>query len=148
MAQDTFTRREVGTALLVTAIAMAARPPMPAITLPPAHVFDFAIAGGWHHGLRRHIGSLAFGTRLALIGEPDNPHDPDAVAVLHATGDRLGYVPRAANAPVAAMLRAGREAWAIVAGRLDCERDADIPEALVFTGFTTGDPLLRLYARG
>ena len=29
-----------------------------------------------------------------LRPEPDNPHDPDAVAVLLAGGEPLGYVPR------------------------------------------------------
>src|SRR5918992_1184481 len=35
---------------------------------------------------------VALGDRLELVCEPDNPHDADAVAVLH-TGFHLGYIP-------------------------------------------------------
>jgi hypothetical protein len=31
---------------------------------------------------------------LTLRAEPDNPHDPNAVAVLLASGEPVGYVPR------------------------------------------------------
>jgi hypothetical protein len=34
------------------------------------------------------------GRALRLRREPDNPHDPHAVAVLLASGEPLGYVPR------------------------------------------------------
>ena len=38
--------------------------------------------------------AAAPGRPLLLRPEPDNPHDPNAVAVLLETGEPLGYVPR------------------------------------------------------
>jgi hypothetical protein len=45
---------------------------------------------------------------LALIREPENPHDPNAIRV-EWRGQKLGYLPRAENAAVARELdRGGR----------------------------------------
>jgi hypothetical protein len=43
---------------------------------------------------------LQVGDALALVREPDNPHDPNAVRV-DWRGRKLGYVPRRENAAVA-----------------------------------------------
>ncbi|MBF0335785.1 MAG: HIRAN domain-containing protein [Alphaproteobacteria bacterium] len=51
--------------------------------------------------------SLAPGQTLILRRQPDNPHDPLAIEVLTASGDKLGYVPRAANPPYARLMDAG-----------------------------------------
>ena len=29
-----------------------------------------------------------------LIAEPDNPHDPNAIKIVHADGKKVGYIPR------------------------------------------------------
>jgi hypothetical protein len=139
---DQFTRRGVNLALLGLALGLAA----PGAPRPVTHttLFDFAIAGGFHHGLKDRREGLHAGLHLILRAEPDNPHDADAVAVLAPDGARLGYIPREANAPVAALLRAGADVTCEVVDLLDIRRARDIPPDLVFTGFTSGDPRLRL----
>ena len=140
---DQFTRREVNRALLAGALALAApgAVPKPSRAAP---LFDFAVAGGWYHGLKQAGDALALGERLALRAEPDNPHDADTVAVHRRDGLMLGYIPRSADEPLARLLRQARQIGAVVVGRLDCRRAADIADDLAFTGFTSGDPRIRL----
>ena len=44
--------------------------------------------------------------------EPENEHDPRAVAILTPDGDMLGYIPRISNQRIAALLDAGEKAHA------------------------------------
>lgn len=44
-----------------------------------------------------------------LQREPANPHDVKAIAVLTTDGAKLGYVPRASNAPLTGLIDAGYE---------------------------------------
>ena len=39
------------------------------------------------------IGRCREGDDIQLAREPDNPHDPNAIAVLRQNGEQLGYVP-------------------------------------------------------
>ncbi|MBY0337300.1 MAG: HIRAN domain-containing protein [Acetobacteraceae bacterium] len=129
--------------LLALARLLAAGAPAP--TPPPVRVLDFAVAGGGYHALGRFRGALAPGVVLPLRAEPLNPFDPNAVAVLSPCGgERLGYVPRLANEPVARLLALGRPLSTVVVGALDVGREADIPEDLAFTMFLDGDPHLRI----
>jgi len=57
--------------------------------------------------------ALSPGAALTLRREPDNEHDPNAIAVLTAAGVRAGWVPRDVAAEVVASLDAG-ERWAAV----------------------------------
>lgn len=62
-------------------------------------------------GFQYYIGGAAWpemkvGDDLALIREPDNPHDGNAVRV-EWRGQKLGYLPRAENAAVAGELDRG-----------------------------------------
>lgn len=143
---DQFTRRDVNRALLSGAMALAMKGPAfrPRVSVT---LFDFAIAGGWFHGLKDVRDDLSVGERLTLRAEPENPHDPHAVAVHLRGGGRLGYVPRAANEAVALLLRKDAPIEAGIVGHLDIRRAADIPDDLVFTGFTAGDPRVRLVLR-
>jgi hypothetical protein len=75
-----------------------------------------AVAGAARH----HAGALASeaaapGRPLVLRRDPDNEHDPDAIAV-HADGggEQLGWVPRELAAQLAGELDAGREWSAVV----------------------------------
>lgn len=54
------------------------------------------------------------GDRLNLIREPDNTHDANAVRV-EWRGQKLGYLPRAENAAVAAAMDAGEAVDARIA---------------------------------
>jgi hypothetical protein len=141
----TFTRREVETSLIAAASLIAASGSRAAARGTRARLFEFAIAGGWHHGLDKARHTIAVGDRLVLRAEPENPHDANAVAVERSDGLMLGYVPRKANEPIARLLAEGAEVEAEVVGRLDVRRESDIPSDLAFTSFTTGDPIVRLY---
>ena len=46
------------------------------------------------------------GARLEMVAEPDNPHDPSAIA-LYFEGKRLGYIPADHNEYFAIMLHYG-----------------------------------------
>lgn len=142
---DQFSRRQVHKAVIAVAMGLAA-----SRLLPPAPVrlFDFAVAGGWHHGLGTVRKTMLPGEVVDLIAEPGNPYDEFAVRVVRRDGTMLGYVPRAANRPVAELLAVGRRVEAVVVETLRFARDEEIPDDFAFTGFTNGDPRLRLYLVG
>jgi hypothetical protein len=52
------------------------------------------VAGATHRPDALASEDAAPGRPLTLRPEPDNPHDPHAVAVLLASGEPVGYVPR------------------------------------------------------
>ena len=64
------------------------------------------LAGSQYYAVGEFWGELRVGDRLELIREPDNRHDRHAIRV-EWRGHKLGYVPRAQNAAVAAALDAG-----------------------------------------
>ncbi|WP_295396797.1 HIRAN domain-containing protein [uncultured Thiodictyon sp.] len=65
---------------------------------------DF-IAGYQFHGGTELEPQMDVGDTLELVREPDNPHDPQAVAVRWG-GERIGYIPRRVNADIARRLDA------------------------------------------
>src|SRR4051812_17458914 len=68
-----------------------------------------------HHGDAVAAGDVAPGRPLALRRDPDNPHDPSAIAVDPAGGgEQVGWVPREIAAELAPELDAGREWSAVV----------------------------------
>jgi hypothetical protein len=143
---EALTRREVSGGMLAAALAVVVGVPHDRTSSARASVrlLDFAIAGGHYHGLYQALPSLTTGTRLALVREPENPYDSNAVAVhLAAVGLKLGFVPRAANPPVARLIDRGMSIRAEVAGVLDVWRDSNRDD-FAFTGFASGDPLIRL----
>lgn len=52
------------------------------------------VAGAVHRPEALASDEAAPGSALHLRAEPENPHDPNAVAVLLASGEPVGYVPR------------------------------------------------------
>ena len=58
------------------------------------------LAGFRYHAAGEVWRELRVGDPLELVREPDNLHDPNAVAVLWR-GRKLGYVPRRENAALA-----------------------------------------------
>ena len=67
-----------------------------------------ALAGFRYHAAALVWRELRVGDALELAREPDNPYDPNAVAVSWR-GQKLGYVPRRANAALAWGLDRGEE---------------------------------------
>ena len=60
-----------------------------------------------HHGEALASDAAEPGRPLELRRDPDNPHDPNAIAV-HAGGEQVGWVPRAIAEEIAPALDAGR----------------------------------------
>lgn len=64
------------------------------------------LAGSQFYALETFWSEIRVGDTLALIREPDNKHDRNAIRV-EWKGHQLGYVPRAQNRAVAAAMDAG-----------------------------------------
>jgi hypothetical protein len=73
------------------------------------------VAGaGQHHADALESEHVAPGRRLELRRQPENPHDPNAIAVHAAGGDQVGWVPRDLAAELAPELDASRPVSAVV----------------------------------
>jgi hypothetical protein len=64
------------------------------------------LAGFQFHAAEALFTQMQVGDRLALVREPDNPHDPNAIRV-EWRQVKLGYVPRRDNPQVARQLDLG-----------------------------------------
>jgi HIRAN domain len=142
---DQFSRRQINSALI--ALALVVRAPT-RLNATRTVLFDFAIAGGFYHGLHTALAELKPGEQFQLRAEPDNPHDANAVAVLRNDGLVLGYIPREANTPIARLLTEGASVECEMVGTLNFSREADILDDFICTGFSSGDPRLRLVLLG
>lgn len=140
--QSNLTRRTFNAAVLAGfASGLVGRLAAPAAA-DPLTLLDFAIAGGHYHGLAATMSDLIAGDRLELRREADNPHDRNAIAVYRASV-KLGYIPRAVNTPLAALMDAGRQIRADVVGFIDGREGNQ--DQLAFTSFSSGDPKIRLF---
>lgn len=88
------------------------------------HLTDFYIAGMRYWDGAKVIGKLKPGKKLTLVAEPQNPHDPGAVAILRK-GVKLGYVPAAENGLISQLLHFGH---------------ADVLECRVISVDSTAEP--------
>lgn len=75
----------------------------------PSWVFllQTRVAGTFFHDLGAKALAIGFWDYLTLQREPENPHDPNAVAILTPDGDMLGYIPRICNPEIAQLLDKG-----------------------------------------
>lgn len=73
---------------------------------PSRHFMDFHIAGFAYYDGLDVIDQLILGQAVTLIVEPDNPHDPEAVAIYYED-KKLGYVPSAKNSVLSTLLYYG-----------------------------------------
>jgi hypothetical protein len=64
------------------------------------------LAGFQFHAAEALFAQMQVGDRLALVREPDNPHDPNAIRV-EWRQVKLGYVPRRDNPQVARQIDLG-----------------------------------------
>jgi hypothetical protein len=73
------------------------------------------VAGaGRHHAEAIGSEAAAPGRPLELRRDPENPHDPNAIAVHSGDGDQVGWVPRELAEDLAPRLDAGDEWSAVV----------------------------------
>lgn len=75
---------------------------------PSRYFMDFHIAGFAYYDGLDVIAQLKLGQSVTLVGEPDNPHDPDAVAIYYQD-KKLGYIPAAKNEMFSTFLYFGHE---------------------------------------
>ena len=87
----------------------------------------YSIVGMNHQGTEVIVAALATGTPVTLVREPDNKFDKNAVAVW-ADGRRIGYVPKATNRGLAAMINAKGRKWTPPAPLLGLDQKA--PESV------------------
>lgn len=73
---------------------------------PDRHYASFYIAGFQYHDGTQVLSKLKPGTKLKLVAEPDNPYDPNAVAIFRK-GTHLGYVPQNLNDTLSQLLVLG-----------------------------------------
>ena len=81
---------------------------MKSIFKPSQSFIDFHIAGFGHHKGVSVISELKLGTKVELRHEPDNPHDPEAVAIYYDSV-KLGYVPAEKNGTLFRFLYYGHD---------------------------------------
>lgn len=101
------------TAATLIAPAIQARPSRAAGSI---ELLDCTIAGFSYHAGYALWPRLLPGRRVDLVREPDNRHDPDAVA-LFVDGQRIGYIPRQANTALARRLDAHHPTRAAITHR-------------------------------
>ena len=70
------------------------------------NLLDCHIAGFTYYDGLDVIENLKLGAPVTLKAEPDNPHDPDAVAIYYEDA-KLGYVPQAKNSVISPLLYFG-----------------------------------------
>ena len=73
----------------------------------PGELLRDFVAGYEYHAGPELEPIMGVGDALELVREPDNPHDPAAVALCWR-GERIGYVPRQLNADIARRLDAAQ----------------------------------------
>lgn len=70
----------------------------------------FFIAGVQHHQMHKVLKDMVVGDTLALVPEPTNKYDPNAIGIIYARFDKetmCGYVPMKFSSEVTAMLEVG-----------------------------------------
>lgn len=90
----------------------------PAMAAARESRYDFAVfpvAGFSYYDGPELLERIRPGDPVALVREPDNPHDERAIRI-EALGRRVGYVPRSENRPLVRLLEQGAELRARVVG--------------------------------
>ncbi len=70
------------------------------------HLFDCHIAGFAYYDGLDVIDQLVLGTPVSLVSEPDNPYDPEAVAI-YLERTKLGYIPKDKDSCIASLIYFG-----------------------------------------
>ena len=76
-------------------------------------LYSFQIKGSSHQGSAVKSGDFRPGVKVILRREPENPHDPNAIAVHTSTGRTAGYVNKQNAARLAKRLDAGDDIIAV-----------------------------------
>lgn len=65
------------------------------------------IAGVTFEGRQKIVGNLAVGQRLKLVREPNNPYDPNAIAIKTEDSQHLGYINKKLASAIAPEMDSG-----------------------------------------
>lgn len=82
-----------------------------------------------HQGTEAIVAALTPGAVVALVREPENKFDKNAVAVW-VDGKRVGYIPKATNRELATMIDAKGRKWTAPAPVLGLDEKAPEPATL------------------
>lgn len=80
-----------------------------------AGIWSFALRGTDHHESAARRGDFTPGARVRLVREPDNPHDPNAIAVYAESALLAGYVSRGYAKRLAKLMDSGADMVAVSA---------------------------------
>jgi len=95
---------------------------------------NFAIRGITYENRQQIIAELEENMLLELSPEPENPYDPNAVAILFE-GEKIGYIPREYSAYISSLLQQGIKLYITVlkiAEKITPEGKIRIPIALIY----------------
>lgn len=93
---------------------------------------SFNLRGTGYHAAAVKAGRFTPGSVVELRREPENPHDPNAIAVYAERARRLsGYVPKAMAKRLAGQMDSGVEFRAISTRGSSAGRDGDTPTILI-----------------
>ncbi len=93
---------------------------------------SFTVRGTGYHPGAVKAGKFTPGTPVRLVREPDNPHDPNAIAIYADTGrNKAGYVPAARAKRLAKLLDAGVDLVAISVRGTGRGTDGPAPHILI-----------------
>ena len=70
------------------------------------HLMDCHIVGFTYYDGLDVIDQLVLGTPVSLVSEPENPYDPDAVAIYFGE-TKIGYIPKAKNGYISNLIYFG-----------------------------------------
>ena len=97
-----------------------------------AGLWSFALRGGGYHASALKRGDFRPGAEVRLVREPDNPHDPNAIAVYAAGArDPSGYVPRGYAKRLAKLIDGGADLVALSVRGPGRGSDSTTPHLLI-----------------
>ena len=97
-----------------------------------AGLWSFTLRGGGYHESALKRGDFRPGAEVRLVREPDNPHDPNAIAVYAAGArDLSGYVPRGYAKRLAKLIDGGADLVALSVRGSGRGSDTTTPHLLI-----------------
>lgn len=88
----------------------------------------YSIVGQKHLDKDPYLPGFRAGIPAVLVREPDNPADPNAVAV-YVNGEKVGFIPRRDNVAIARLIDATGETYAETIAAIGLAVDANSPQA-------------------
>ena len=77
---------------------------------------DTKVAGVTFDNRQRYIRRMSVGETVSLVREPNNPYDRNAICVINANGDQIGFISKELASTMAPQMDAGVNYHATVCG--------------------------------